>query len=236
MEETIMADRSVHAKHSFPYPLLGFLIPFLGMLAVTLTKVCQGLPDTQYSMLCGDMYHQYYPFFALFRRTLLEGKSLFYTWEVGMGADYLGLIAYYLASPLNLFSVLVPEHLVLSYFTLLAPLKLGFAGLFFSIFLKHIFEKNDFSVSVFGSFYALCAWAIGYHWNVMWLDTFALLPLVVLGFARLLKSRKCTLYTVTLFFSIYANYYIGFFTCLFIFLLFFCYEFCHFRSSSLWSC
>ena len=46
-----------------------------------------------------------------------------------MGVDYLGLIAYYLASPLNLFSVLVPESLVLEYFSLLIGTGAAGAGL-----------------------------------------------------------------------------------------------------------
>ena len=206
------------------YPALAFAIPCLGMLFVMLISGYE--PFGSYSMLYSDMYHQYYPFFVAFRDALREGKGLLYTWSVGLGMDYLGLIAYYLASPLNLLSVLVPESLLLEYFSLLVPVKLGLAGLFFSVFLKHLFGKNDLSISVFGGFYGLCAWALGFQWNVMWLDTFALLPLVALGTVRLLGEGRFILYTVSLFFSIFTNYYIGLFTCIFVFLLFFVYQIC----------
>ena len=206
------------------YLALAYAIPCVGMLFVML--ISQYEPFGSYSMLYSDMYHQYYPFFVAFREALREGKGLLYTWSVGLGMDYLGLIAYYLASPLNLLSVLVPESLLLEYFSLLVPVKLGFAGLFFAFFLKSLFGKNDFSLSVFGAFYGLCAWALGFQWNVMWLDTFALLPLVVLGMVQLLRDGKAVLYTVSLFFSVFTNYYIGLFTCFFVFLLFFVYEFC----------
>ena len=93
-------------------------------------------PFGEYSMLYSDMYHQYYPFFVAFRDALRSGKGLMYTWSVGLGMDYLGLIAYYLASPLNLLCVLVPEGWTLEYFSLLVPLKLALASLFFAIFLK----------------------------------------------------------------------------------------------------
>ena len=203
---------------------LAFGIPCVGMLFVMLISEYE--PFGKYSMLYSDMYHQYYPFFVAFRDALREGKGLMYTWSVGLGMDYLGLIAYYLASPLNLISVLVPESLLLEYFSLLVPVKLGLAGLFFGIFLKNLFGKDDLSVSVFGAFYGLCAWALGFQWNVMWLDTFALLPLVALGTVKLLQEKKFVLYTVSLFFSVFSNYYIGLFTCFFVFLLFFVYEFC----------
>ncbi len=205
-----------------------FLIPVVSMLVYMICAQCE--PFGKYSMLYSDMYHQYYPFFKAFRAQLLSGESMLYTWSVGMGMDYLGLISYYLASPLNLLSVFVPEGWLLEFFSLLMPVKLGLASLFFAIFLKKVFQKNDISIAVFGAFYGLCAWALGYQWNVMWLDTFALLPLVALGTVSLLQDGKFILYTLTLFLSICANYYIGFFVCIFVFLLFVCYQICRCRS------
>ena len=202
-----------------------FLIPFLGFCMVMILGALEPFGNTK-AILYSDQYHQYYPFFLAFRRNLLSGDSLLFSWDVGMGMDYLGLVSYYLASPLNLLSVFVPESCMLEYFALLTPIRLGLAGLFFALFLKHTFKAEDFSIAVFGAFYALCAWALGYQWNVMWLDTFALLPLVALGMVRLLRDKKPILYTLTLFLSIFANYYIGFFTCIFVFLSFCCYQIC----------
>ncbi len=210
------------------YCALAFAFPFLCMVGVMI--VGGYTPFGNSSMLYSDMYHQYYPFFKAYRSALLSGDSILYTWSVGMGMDYLGLISYYLASPLNLLSILVPEGILLQYFSLLVPIKLGLSGLFFSLFLKKTFHKDDLSISLFGAFYGLCAWALGYQWNVMWLDTFALLPLVILGMTAILKERKFVLYTFTLFLAIAANYYIGLFVCIFIFLCFICFETCRWHS------
>ena len=212
------------SRAQWNYTALGFAIPCVGMLMVML--ISRYAPFGKYSMLYSDMYHQYYPFFVAFRNAIRSGNGLLYTWSVGMGMDYLGLIAYYLASPLNLVSVLLPEGWLLGYFSLLVPIKLGLAGGFFALFLKEVFRKNDYSIAVFGALYGLCAWALGYQWNVMWLDTFALLPLVVLGEVKLLRDQKVLLYTVSLFLSVITNYYIGLFTCFFVFFLFFVYEIC----------
>ena len=206
---------------------LAFLIPVVGMLFVMLVSRYE--PFGQYAILYSDMYHQYYPFFVGFRDALRSGESLLHSWNVGLGMDYLGLVSYYVASPLNLLSILAPEGLLLEFFSLLIPIKLGFAGLFFAIFLKNTFQAEDISISVFGAFYALCAWALGYLWNIMWLDTFALLPLVALGTVRLLRDKRYILYTVSLFASVFSNYYIGLFTCIFVLLLFFIYEICFWR-------
>ena len=64
---------------------LAFLLPCVGMLFVMLISRFE--PFGNYSMLYSDMYHQYYPFFVEFRRALLSGDGLLYTWSVGMGLD-----------------------------------------------------------------------------------------------------------------------------------------------------
>ena len=215
-------------KWSIPPLLLAFLVPFLGMTGVMIFRGFY--PFGHLSVLYSDMYHQYYPFFVDMRETILSGEGLQWTWSVGMGMDYLGLFAYYLASPLNFLSLLLPDSMVMGYFSMLLPIKLGFAGLFFALFLKKIFGRNDWSIVLFGAFYATCAWALGYQWNIMWVDAFALLPLIVWGMISLLEKRKFMLYTLTLFLAVFSNYYAGFFVCIFIFLAFICYEICKFKS------
>ena len=208
---------------------LAFGIPVGLMLVVMLIAGSEPFRGGEVSMLYSDMYHQYFPFWVEFGRAIRNGEGLLWNWAAGMGMDYLSLISYYLASPLNLVSAIVPESLALEVYSLLMPIKLGLASLFFAIFLNKIFGKEDISISLFGSMYALCGWALAYQWNVMWLDTFALLPLTVLGMVYLLRDKKPLLYTFTLFLSIFSNYYIGFFTCIFILLLFFVYEISRWR-------
>ena len=209
------------------YVGLSFAFTFLAFFILMIVKGFAPFGDS--SMLYSDAYHQYYPFFVAFRRALRSGESLLYSWDVGLGMDYLGLIAYYLASPLNLFSVLLPESWTLAYFSFLVPLKLSLASMFFALFLKKVYDKEDLGLSLFGCFYGLCAWSLAYLWNIMWLDTFALLPLVMLGMVSLLTQRKFLLYTFSLFLSILSNYYIGLFTCIFVLLSFFCYEICRWK-------
>ena len=157
--------------------LLAFGLPVGLMLIVMLIAGSEPFGN-ELSMLYSDMYHQYFPFWVEFGRALRSGGGLLWNWAAGLGMDYLSLISYYLASPLNLISAIVPESLALEVYSLLMPVKLGLAGLFFAIFLNRIFEKDDLSIGLFGAFYGLCGWALAYQWNVMWLDTFALLPLI----------------------------------------------------------
>lgn len=78
------------------------------------------------------MYHQYCPFFTEFLHKLRTGGSLQYSWNLGLGSDFVSLYAYYLASPLNFLIVLCPKHYVIEFMTILVLAKIALCGLTFS--------------------------------------------------------------------------------------------------------
>ncbi len=199
--------------------LTAFAVPFLIMLtAFALLKV---YPFGSRQVLVVDAWNQYYPFLAELRRKLRGGESLLYCWRLGLGSDFASLAAYYLASPLNLLTVLFPADILREVFTLFILIKIGLAGALCAFALDRINEKRSHSVVVFSSFYALCGWTIGYYWNIMWLDTFAVFPLVAAGIFLLVKEKKYKLYTISLAAAIFMNYYIGVMVCIFTAVFFF---------------
>ncbi len=199
---------------------LSFLLPMLFMGIGFVLLEIHPFGNTQ--ILVTDFWHQYYPFLRLLHEKLQSGGSLLYTWDSGMGSNFIAIMAYYAASPLNLLTVLVPESLLREAVTVILLLKVGFAGLFFAMFLKGTFRRNDFSICIFSLMYALCSYILGYYWNIIWLDTVALLPLVVLGLVYLVRDGKYRLYILALGLSLVANYYIGIFTCIFSVIAFLC--------------
>ena len=54
-----------------------------------------------------------------------------------------------------------------------------------------------------------------YSWNVMWLDCLILLPLMISGLERLVKEKRCLLYTVCFALAVLSNYYIAIMLCIF---------------------
>ena len=195
------------------YFLLSFLIPFSIMLYAFGAYGVHPFGDRQ--ILVVDLWHQYYPFFRVVREKLVNGDSFLYSWENGMGTNFLSLISYYAASPLNWLSIFFDDDHVRDALTFILCAKIGFAGAFFSSFLRYTFKRKDFSICMFSVMYALCSYTLGYYWNVMWFDTVALFPLVMLGIVALCRSGKWKTYTFALALSLIANYYIGYFTCIF---------------------
>ncbi|MBQ6431910.1 MAG: YfhO family protein [Oscillospiraceae bacterium] len=198
--------------------LLAFLLPFAA--ACIVLSIAGLSPFGDKTILIWDSQKQYYPFFKAFREKLLSGGSLQYTWDVGMGTGYASLYAYYLASPLNWLCVLVPASALPEFFALLTVVKIACAGLFFAIFLRIVYRRNDVSIAFFALLYAFCSWTAGYYWNNMWLDTFALLPLLVAGTVCLLRDGRFRLYIIALALSLWCNYYLAYFCCIFVLLTF----------------
>lgn len=190
-----------------------FVIPVAAMIVAFAVQGIYPFGDRQ--ALAHDMWHQYYPFFVDFRRKLLDGSSVIYSQTSGMGGSYLGMYAYYLASPLNFLSALIPENFLLDFYTLLLLFKIGLAGFTFAVFLRRTFHQRDLSVVPFSVGYALCSFIMGYYWNTMWLDAIVLLPLVTSGAISLLRDKRWRLYVVSLALTVWCNYYVAFFICIF---------------------
>lgn len=194
--------------------LLSLLVPFLICLIICVFKGIY--PFGGNCILKSDLYHQYYPFFAEFSNKIRTGGSFMYTWNSGLGTDFISLYAYYLASPLNWLIILCPESMLIEFMTFLIILKISLAGFSFYVFLEKTFqpeERLNFMAVIFSSAYALCGFAGAYSISIMWLDGFALAPLIILGLRNLVKEKKSALYYISLSVCILSNYYIAMIIC-----------------------
>lgn len=193
---------------------LSFLIPFLTMLGLCVSRGIYPFGDQTF--LHVDMYHQYCPFTMELADKLKSGESLLYSWELGLGSDFIGLFAYYLASPMNLLLLLWPKNFVIEFMTLMVIVKVSLCGVSFSYYLRKHFGARGLIVVPFSLLYALSAYTCAYNWNIMWMDGVWLAPLIVLGMEQLVREKKCGLYYVTLALSIFSNYYISIMICIFL--------------------
>ena len=121
--------------------ILSFLIPFILIWIMFSHFEVHPFGDKQ--ILVTDLWHQYFPFFKEEHDKLQNLSSLLYSWNTGMGTNFLSVMSYYAASPLNLLAVFFPMEYSRDAMTLFLTIKIGCAGLFFAIFLKHTFKIND---------------------------------------------------------------------------------------------
>lgn len=193
---------------------MAFLIPLV-VLALAYGAL-QVFPFGKRHILTVDLFHQYAPFLALLRNKILAGSSLFYTGAVGLGTNFYALLAYYLASPLNLILLLFPAAYLTEAIFTISLIKVGLMGLAFYLYLRVSFRRRGALALAFSSFYALSGFVLAYSWNIMWLDTLILLPLVLLALIRLIRDGKWLLYPLFLFLLLASNYYTAFFAVIFI--------------------
>ncbi|MBQ8541531.1 MAG: YfhO family protein [Clostridia bacterium] len=196
-----------------------FVLPALALYIIFAINGVHPFGDTQ--ILVTDLWHQYYPFLCELQERLKEGQSILYSENIGLGINFWALIAYYCASPLNFLIMLVPKEALRDLLAVMVALKVGFSGLFFSLYLKKVFARYDRSTVAFSMMYALCGYVLGYYWNIMWHDCVALLPLVMLGVYSLIKENKWILYVFSLAVAVISNFYIGFMVCIFTAIYFF---------------
>ena len=246
-------DRQTPAAETIPvdsspkYLALCFVFP--AVILGTVFALHKVYPFGGRQILVNDFINQYYPFLSNLWHKLREGGVSPWSWTASGGHDYAALIAYYMASPMNLFALMLPHAWLREALTVILLLRIGCAGLFMGVFLRSVFKQKGTALATmdggvsrskaegfchrqnseadnrqgcrlsalpfFSSLYALCAFTLGYYWNIMWFDTFALLPLVALGLLGLVNDGRCRLYIVSLALSILMNFYMGIFICIF---------------------
>lgn len=191
--------------------ILSFFIPFFVLIIIFLVN---GIITNKYVGLVSDSNGQYYDFFLYLKDVLNNKGFLSYSFSNGIGGPIFGLFVYYLACPLNLLLKFIQSDYVALFMVILMIIKLSLSGLTMFIFLKYHFKDNKY-LFIFSTCYALSLYNIANYFQIMWLDGIMLAPLVLLGIDKLIKENKVLLYCISLFLTIFCNYYIGYMICIF---------------------
>ena len=191
---------------------IAFFLPLIVFVAVYYMKDI--FPFGNECYLRSDMYHQYAPFYSELWNKLRSGETLTYSWDIGMGTNFISLMAYYLASPVNWIIALFPQKYMIEIMNSLIIIKLSLASVTFSYYITKHFNTKKCTVAIFSIFYAVSGYACAYSWNIMWLDCIVLLPLIMLGLENLVKKNKGFLYCISLGLCIFTNYYISIMVCI----------------------
>ncbi len=192
---------------------LAFLIPLVFLVVMLVMDEVYPFGDN--CILHVDMYHQYEPFFTELANKLQNGGSLMYSWNLGIGSDFVALIAYYLASPFNILLLFWPMDNIIEAMTVIIILKMCLSGVTFVSYMRYHFKKNDYSYVFFSLFYVFSGYMAAYYWDIMWLDGVMLTPLVLIGLEKLVWEDKPHMYTFVLGITILCNFYIGYMICVF---------------------
>ena len=206
------------------YLLFCFIVP---MALMFLIYVCNGTyPFGKNSALVLDLNAQYVHFFTALRQWVYGDGSLLYSFYRSLGGEFMGIYAYYLASPFTYIVALFPLKHIQEAVLCILVLKTGFCGLTMGYYLhKRSKNPNKLVVLIFALLYSLCSFSVIQQNNTMWIDAMILLPIFLYALENLIVNKRYKLYVITLATLLITNYYIGYMMCIFAVLYFFYYYF-----------
>lgn len=181
--------------------ILSFLLPFLSIFIY--------FAINHFNLLTVDLGQQYIDFLAFFRQNFFTNPlKLIYNFQNGLGGSMIATDAYYLMSPFNFVLFFFPKSQITFAVLTIISLKFAFCGLSYFYYWYH--QKNyDVLYSLAASFaYALSGYTVANYFNLMWLDSVILLPLLINAIDETLLNKKDSLILVT--FALWVtNFYTG---------------------------
>ena len=173
-------------------------------------KLMNIYPFGEYSILKSDLYQQYVNFLCYLREIILNGKSMFISWNLGLGNNFFTTFAYYLMSPLNIGVIFFKPINMDIFVEILTFIKITLAVNFAIIYFEKVYKFKSLEVVLFGLIYGYSSYVICYSFHIMWLDSIYMLPLVLLFVDRFIENGKILPYTIALIYTILTNYYMGY--------------------------
>lgn len=211
-------------KQDYSYLLYCFLIP---VVLYFITYLSMGLhPFGNGSVLVLDLNGQYVYFYEALRNAVLGDTSLLYSFARQLGGEFLGIYAYYVASPFSYIVCLFPQSRILEALLCIFLIKAGISGFTMGFYLHKTSARiNKTNILICSVLYSMCSYAVVQQHNSMWIDALMWLPLLTLGIEELIKNRKYKLYVIMLALTLMSNFYIGYMACIYTALYFFYYFF-----------
>lgn len=227
----IRENQKENILHAWWKKYYTYIISSLIIIAVSLiilyVKECW--PFGIKPIMRGDYVKQTWPFASELKRKLVSGESLFYSWNGGMGTNFISNIAYGLCNPLTLILVFVPYRYMLQAGTVLYVVLLLLLNASMMFYLSHRPNgknlENNVVLMLFSMSYALCTYMVSFMDVWYYLSCAICFPLILLGMERIVAGIGWRLYVAALALAFISNYYLAGLFCVFIVIYFFSQEF-----------
>lgn len=176
------------------------------------------------SVLVLDLNGQYVYFYEAIRNSVYGDTSLLYSFSRALGGEFMGILAYYVASPFTYIVCLFPQTRILEALLTIFLLKTALLGITFGFYLhKTVKDLGKVQTVAFSILYALTSYAVVQQHNSMWIDAVIWLPVLTYCIEQLIKHGKFKGYVFFLALVLVSNYYIGYMMCLYTAAYFFYY-------------
>lgn len=208
-----MNENHLDDKLNIPHMVMTFVLA--AVMYTILLAVCRIVPFGENTWLALDMKRRYVDYYAYFKTILSGDNNIFYSFSTALGSGITGFYANYLTSPLLLITALFPVSQMPVAISVIIGLKLSLAAMTCDCMLQKVCGKGAYICTLS---YAFCVYMIFNAMNIMWLDVFIVLPVVIIMTEKLIREGKLLGYTVGIAVMIYLNYSMAYISCLFVLL------------------
>lgn len=192
--------------------ILAFVLPILILLAVM--AICGIIPFGNKTTLVWDSLLQHKDYYGYLWDVFHGKASIEYSAEKSLGGRMIGLIGFYISSPLNIFLIFFSKVNIPYFMVFIILLRIGLCSVTGYIYIRNRFCISEKPTLVLSTLYALMEYNIYYCRNVMWLDGVIILPLIALGGWKCINEKKTGMLFGSVFMAILCNWYTGYMVCL----------------------
>lgn len=205
--------------------VLAFVLPVITfVIYMACTDV---MPFGNNTLLFGDASSQIYPSILECYRMLRDGNSGLFSWNSGLGTNFYIAFAMYMMSPLHWILMVLPVGWLEMALQGIMVFKIALIAVSATYYFMHAdvlkgcSHRKKLSL-LFALSYAMSSAVLSYFFYVSWLDSYILLPIVLLGLEQLIQKGKWKLYYISLVFTMISYFYMAYGVCLFLVLWFVC--------------
>ncbi len=194
---------------------LAFVISILIFLIILWNSSIFG--SGNYTILRGDLFSQYTAFIREFLDSFKGNNSFYYSFSNYFGSSNSLMFAYYAYNPFIIL-YLIPCISLSLCTTIIICIKIGLSAACCTIFFQY-FDKvrniernaNTVLINLISSLcYSLSGFIIIFHYHIMWLDAFYMLPLICMFLHKFVFEDKKTGLIISYIYLFITNFYMGY--------------------------
>ena len=191
------------------YYIVVFLIPWV--LVVIHSILRESWLSGNGSILAGEAGNIYYEMYAELWNKVHNGGSLFFTWNAGLGIDFLVNLFYYLMSPFTLIVLIFPKNMISNVLQFIMIMKwslIAVTMLYYLLHTKHnqLRERKKLVCVVLALAYSMGNAVISGLSHVAWLDVMIIFPLLLLLVEKLPEGKGFKRFYLLVFLGLVWNF------------------------------
>lgn len=162
---------------------------------------------TTFEPFINSLFSQGFLYHDAFKELITSEQlsTLFTQGQISLGKNFESMLIQYFGNFTNLLSLVVDQEHLPTFFFVLTATKVGFASMTFLYFIRAFESRKSFLQITFSVLYGLTGYGILYFINPLWIDTFMLFPLLILGVHHYVYKHTKKLFITTFLISVMNN-------------------------------